>query len=127
MLSPLHEAIWHGLIYAAEEMGVVLQKTAVSPNIRDRLDFSCAVLDPTGRLVAQAEHIPVHLGTMAVAGPLIVDKILREYSVEPGDIYITNNPYLAGTHLNDITVLQPVFYNNKIVAWLINKAHHVDV
>jgi len=127
MLPPLHEAIWHGLIYAAEEMGVVLQQTAVSPNIRDRLDFSCAVLDPTGRLVAQAEHIPVHLGTMAVAGPLIVDKVLREYSVEPGDVYITNNPYLAGTHLNDITVLQPVFYDNKIVAWLINKAHHVDV
>ena len=127
MLSPLHEAIWHGLIYAAEEMGVILQQTAISPNIRDRLDFSCAILDPTGRLVAQAEHIPVHLGTMAVAGPLIVDKVLREYSVEPGDIYITNDPYLAGTHLNDITVLKPVFYSNKVVAWLINKAHHVDV
>ena len=127
MLSPLYEAIWHGLIYVAEEMGVVLQQTAVSPNIRDRLDFSCAVLDPTGRLVAQAEHIPVHLGTMAVAGPLIVDKVLREYNVEPGDVFITNNPYLAGTHLNDITLLQPVFYSNKIVAWLINKAHHVDV
>ncbi|HIP66201.1 MAG TPA: hydantoinase B/oxoprolinase family protein [Pyrodictium sp.] len=127
MLSPLHEAIWHGLIYAAEEMGVILQQTAISPNIRDRLDFSCAILDPTGRLVAQAEHIPVHLGTMAVAGPLIVDRVLREYSVEPGDIYITNDPYLAGTHLNDITVLKPVFYSNRVVAWLINKAHHVDV
>lgn len=122
------EVIWHGLIYIAEEMGVALRKTAISPNIRDRLDFSCAILDPRGRLVAQAEHIPVHLGSMAYAGERVVAEAGKLYSdITGGDVLVTNDPYLAGTHLNDIMVVKPVYIAGRLTAWLACKAHHVDV
>ncbi len=122
------EVVWHGLIYIAEEMGVALRKTAVSPNIRDRLDFSCAVLDPDGVLVAQAEHIPVHLGSMAYAGTRVVEEAYRVYGgVGEGDVLATNDPYIAGTHLNDVMVVKPVYISGRLAAWLACKAHHVDV
>ncbi len=120
-------ALVYALGYAAEEMGAVLARTAVSPNIRDRRDYSCAILDPEGRLVAQAEHIPVHLGTMAATGPRLVEEVERRYGVEPGTVYATNNPYLAGTHLNDLLLLAPIHHGGRLVAWAAVKAHHVDV
>ncbi len=120
------EPVWRGLVYAAEEMGSVLRRTAVSPNIRDRLDYSCAVLDPEGRLVAQAEHIPVHLGVLAYAGPRLVEEA-GELGVGKGDVLVSNDPYLLGTHLNDVTLAAPVYRGERLIAWLVVKAHHVDV
>ncbi len=117
----MREAIWRGLIYVAEEMGIILQKKAVSPNIRDRLDFSCAVLDKEGRMIAQAEHIPVHLGSMAVSGKELVSR------VKDDGFYVTNDPYLVGTHLNDVTMIAPVRYEDETVAWVACKAHYVDL
>ncbi len=120
------EPLWKSLVYTAEEMGSVLKRLAVSPNIRDRLDYSCAVLDLDGRLVAQAEHIPVHLGVLAFAGPRFTREASR-LGVGEGDVIVSNDPYLLGTHLNDVTLAKPVYYRGRLVAWLVNKAHHVDV
>ncbi len=122
------EVIRHAAIYASEEMGIVLRNTAYSPNIKDRLDHTCAVLAPWGELVAQAEHIPVHIGSMAV-GVSNTLRVLRERGeeLEPGDIVVVNDPYISGTHLNDITLLKPVYHSGVMVAIVANKAHHVDV
>ena len=88
-----------------EEMGLVVRRAAFSPNIKDRLDFSCALFGPEGQLFAQADHMPVHLGSMAFAmGPLVKD---REW--QPGDMLVLNDPYLGGTHLPDVTLIAPVF------------------
>ena len=122
------EVIRNAAIYTSEEMGVVLRDTAFSPNIRDRLDHSCAVLSPRGELVAQAEHIPVHIGSMAVGVRAAVRALEREgLSLEPGDVVVTNDPYIAGTHLNDVLALMPVYHGGEMVAIVANKAHHVDV
>jgi 5-oxoprolinase (ATP-hydrolysing) len=109
----------------AEQMGVALQNTAYSVNIKERLDFSCAVFDDTGTLVANAPHIPVHLGSMDRA----VETIVRENSgkVRPGDVYVINAPYNGGTHLPDITVCTPVFEGRKILFWAASRGHHADV
>lgn len=88
-----------------EEMGLVLRKAAFSPNIRDRLDFSCAVFDADGALCAQAAHIPVHLGSMAFA----MQGIVAGVDWRAGDQLMLNDPYLGGTHLPDVTVIAPVF------------------
>ena len=122
------EVIRHAAIFTAEEMGVVLRNTAFSPNIRDRLDYSCAILSPGGELVAQAEHIPVHLGSMPVGVRNMV-RALEENGVSlgPGDVAVSNDPYITGTHLNDVMVLKPVYVGGELVAYVANKAHHVDV
>ncbi|MCE4627635.1 MAG: hydantoinase B/oxoprolinase family protein [Desulfurococcales archaeon] len=122
------EVIKSAAIYASEEMGIVLRNTAYSPNIKDRLDHTCAVLTPEGDLVAQAEHIPVHIGSMTVGVKNIVS-YLRSRGIElgEGDVIIANDPYITGTHLNDITLLKPVYYKGQHIAYLANKAHHVDV
>ena len=122
------EVIRNAAIGVSMEMGVVLRNTAYSPNIKDRMDHTCAVLSPGGELVAQAEHIPVHIGSMAVAARRVVEW-LRERGEEPGpgDVVVVNDPYLAGTHLNDIMLLKPVYIGGRPVALLANKAHHVDV
>jgi len=122
------EVIRNAAIYASEEMGVVLRNTAYSPNIKDRLDHTCAVLAPWGELVAQAEHIPVHIGSMAV-GVENALRALRERGegLGPGDVVIVNDPYVSGTHLNDIMLLKPVYHGDTLVAIVVNKAHHVDV
>lgn len=122
------EIMFRGIEYVAEKMGVVLRRCSMSPNIRDRMDLSCLVTDPEGRIVAQAEHIPVHLGSMYVGMKNFL-RYLKENGIDvhKGDIFITNDPYIIGTHLNDIALLMPVFYEDSIVAWLVNKAHHVDV
>ena len=104
-------------------MGAVLRRTALSPNIRDRLDYSCALFDATGKLCAQAVHIPVHLGSMAYATRDIVSR----FNWQPGDMVILNNPYLGGTHLPDVTLLMPIFLKNKLTAFVANRAHHADI
>jgi len=106
-----------------DEMGAVLQRVAFSPNIKDRLDYSCAVFDAQGELCAQAAHIPVHLGSMAYAARDIVSKI----NWAPGDMVVLNDPYLGGTHLPDITLIAPVFFNQQLQGFVVNRAHHADI
>ncbi|MET0277321.1 MAG: hydantoinase B/oxoprolinase family protein [Pseudorhodoplanes sp.] len=111
----------------AEQMGVALQNTAYSVNIKERLDFSCAVFSGDGALVANAPHMPVHLGSMDRA----VETIIRENKgkIRPGDVYAINAPYNGGTHLPDITVCTPVFdgAKRKILFWVASRGHHADV
>jgi 5-oxoprolinase (ATP-hydrolysing) len=109
----------------AEQMGVALQNTAYSVNIKERLDFSCAVFDGAGLLVANAPHMPVHLGSMDRA----VETIIRENQgkIREGDVYAINAPYNGGTHLPDITVCTPVFEDRKILFWVASRGHHADV
>lgn len=108
----------------AEEMGVTLQRAAFSPNIRERLDFSCAVFDSEGRMVAQAAHIPVHLGSM----PASVEYALRAFDkISPGDVIVLNDPYHGGTHLPDITMVSPVFHQEQAFFYVASRAHHADV
>src|SRR3984885_12331179 len=109
----------------AEQMGVALQNTAYSVNIKERLDFSCAIFDGTGTLVANAPHIPVHLGSMDRA----VETVIRENkgTVRPGDVFAINAPYNGGTHLPDITVCTPVFDDKKILFWVASRGHHADI
>jgi 5-oxoprolinase (ATP-hydrolysing) len=109
----------------AEQMGVALQNTAYSVNIKERLDFSCAVFNGDGSLVANAPHMPVHLGSMDRA----VETVIRENQgkIQPGDAYAINAPYNGGTHLPDITVCTPVFDRSKILFWVASRGHHADV
>jgi 5-oxoprolinase (ATP-hydrolysing) len=109
----------------AEQMGVALQNTAYSVNIKERLDFSCAVFDGDGSLVANAPHMPVHLGSMDRA----VESVIRENKgkIRPGDAYAINAPYNGGTHLPDITICTPVFEGRKILFWVASRGHHADV
>src|SRR5210317_1798584 len=92
------------------EMGATLQKSAFSPNIRDRLDYSCAIFDAAGELCAQAAHIPVHLGSMAFA----MRDVVRLINWSPGDMIVLNDPYKGGTHLPDVTLIAPVFIGTKL-------------
>ncbi|MBX6422762.1 hydantoinase B/oxoprolinase family protein [Thermosulfurimonas sp. F29] len=107
----------------AEEMGVVLRRSAFSPNIKERQDFSCALFDGEGRLLAQAAHIPVHLGAL----PDTVAEIRRLFELHPGDVIITNDPYRGGTHLPDLTLVKPVFVEGRLAFFLAVRAHHADV
>lgn len=110
-----------------DEMGAVLQRAALSPNIKDRLDFSCAVFDADGHLCAQAAHIPVHLGSMAYAMRDIVN--LVQWS--PGDMAMVNDPFLGGTHLPDVTLIAPAFVRQRegeqLAGFVVNRAHHADI
>lgn len=106
-----------------DEMGAVLGRAAFSPNIRDRLDYSCAVFDASGRLSAQAAHIPVHLGSMAYAMAGIVSA--RAWA--PGDMLVLNDPFLGGTHLPDVTLIAPLFVDGALTAFAANRAHHADI
>lgn len=110
----------------SEEVGTALIRTSYSPNIKDRRDCSAGIYAPDGRLITQAEHIPLHLGLM----PTLVTAVLGEYGAEnlrPGDVLMTNNPYLGGSHLPDMCVITPVFAEQEIVAVVATMAHHVDV
>lgn len=119
------EIVKGALTYASEEMGISLRNAAYSPNIRERMDHSCAIFDHERRMIAQAEHIPVHLGSMAWA----VREGLRlfEGELSDGDMIILNDPYISGTHLPDITLISPVFHGDEVVGYVANKAHHSDV
>ncbi|HCB68985.1 MAG TPA: hydantoinase B/oxoprolinase family protein [Persephonella sp.] len=107
----------------AEEMGVILQKTAFSPNIKERKDFSCAIFDREGCLISQAAHIPVHLGSMSAS----VKSAIENCSFDEGDMVILNDPYMGGTHLPDITVIAPVFIDKSLKFFVANRAHHADI
>ncbi|MBW2471393.1 MAG: hydantoinase B/oxoprolinase family protein, partial [Deltaproteobacteria bacterium] len=114
----------------AEEMGIILARSSFSSNIKERRDFSCALFDARGDLVAQAAHIPVHLGAM----PMTLSCILAEMSLRPGDMVITNDPYKGGSHLPDITLIEPVFAADsgdqdslEPLFYVVNRAHHADV
>ncbi len=108
----------------AEEMGVTLNRTAFSPNIKERRDSSCAVFDRQGEMIAQAAHIPVHLGSM----PMSVKSAIQNVSMEDGDMVILNDPFKGGTHLPDITIVAPVFAGKKEPCFYVaNRAHHADV
>ncbi len=113
----------------AEEMGIILARSSFSANIKERRDFSCAIFDAKGDLVAQAAHIPVHLGAM----PMTLSFVLSEMSLQPGDIVITNDPYKGGSHLPDITLIEPVFPTSTNLSsthplfYVVNRAHHADV
>jgi 5-oxoprolinase (ATP-hydrolysing) len=108
----------------AQQMGYTLQNTAYSVNIKERLDFSCALFDRTGNLIANAPHIPVHLGSMGES----VRAIIRKFpDMEPGDVFMLNSPFEGGTHLPDITAITPVFHEGEIVFYVASRGHHADI
>ena len=123
--DPLRLELFHNRFMSiAEQMGRVLQKTALSTNIRERLDFSCAVFDGQGRLVANAPHIPVHLGAMEET----VRAVLRVHpQPAPGSSYISNDPALGGSHLPDITVVTPVHVEKQLAFFVASRGHHADI
>ena len=127
-------------ISVAEEMGVALQRTAYSPNIKERRDFSCAVFDASGQMVAQVAHVPVHLGAMPASVRAALDVFPN--ALRPGDMVILNDPYLGGTHLPDITIVAPVYteipptssnkegdrkISRRLAGFVANRGHHADV
>jgi len=109
----------------AEQMGLQLQNTAYSVNIKERLDFSCALFDAQGNLIANAPHMPVHLGSMGES----IKTVVRENAatMQPGDVYVLNDPYHGGTHLPDITVITPVYMDGKPTFYVGSRGHHADV
>ncbi len=122
-LDPVALQVMTGALRAAcDEMGAVLIRSAHSPNITERHDCSTALFDPAGELVMQAEHIPVHLGSMPDAVAVIVDEEHRE-----GDLWILNDPYRGGTHLPDITLISPVFHGHELLGFAASRAHHADI
>jgi len=122
------EVIKNSLIYASEEMGVAVRNSAYSPNIKERLDHSCALFDRDARLIAQAEHIPVHLGSLPWGLRRTVEAIVRESGAPAdGEMWVVNDPYISGTHLNDVTVIRPIFFRGELAGYAANKAHHTDV
>ena len=107
-----------------EEMGLVLRRAAFSPNIKDRLDFSCALFGPKGELFAQADHMPVHLGSMAFA----MRGIVKSVTWKKEDMLVFNDPFLGGTHLPDVTLVSPVFEENgEKIGFVANRAHHANI
>jgi N-methylhydantoinase B len=123
-LDPVGLQVLVGALRAAcEEMGAVLIRSAHSANIKERHDCSTAIFDPLGELVMQAEHIPVHLGSMPDAVGAVLDREQR-----PGDLWVLNDPYAGGTHLPDITLISPVFAAaREPIAFVASRAHHSDV
>jgi N-methylhydantoinase B/oxoprolinase/acetone carboxylase alpha subunit len=119
------EVFKHRLVAVAEEMGVTLCRTSFSPNIKERLDYSCAVYDAAGETIAQGDHMPVHLGAM----PLSVRAAIDHGPMEAGDIVVLNDPFRGGTHLPDITMVSPVFLGKarRPAFYVANRAHHSDV
>ncbi len=128
--DPITLEIFRNLFYsAAEEMGVTLCRTSFSPNIKERRDYSCAIFDSEGHMVAQGEHMPVHLGSM----PLSVEAAIEHVAMKPGDVVAVNDPFRGGTHLPDITLVQAVYLdadgsgNQSPMFYVANRAHHSDV
>ncbi len=124
--DPVRLDVFHHLFAAAaEEMGAALMRASFSPNIRERRDFSCALFDEQGRMIGQASHLPVHLGST----PMSVRAAIESVAMEPGDAVILNDPYSGGTHLPDITLVSPVYLSKGGVPdfYCANRAHHADV
>src|SRR5688572_6235211 len=136
-LTPADLAIANAVLASvAEEMGEALGRTAFSPNIKERRDFSCAVFDAAGQMVSQAAHIPVHLGAM----PTAVRAVMALAPFAPGDVLAVNDPFLGGTHLPDVTTVAPVFAADRAAArgrgakgeaepigYVATRAHHADI
>lgn len=125
-ISPIDVALFQSATRSiAEEMGAALRRTAYSPNIKERRDYSCAVFDGAGRVIAMGDHMPVHLGSM----PMSVKATVEALALQPGDIAILNDPYRGGTHLPDITTVMPVFgeSNSQPIFYVAARAHHADV
>lgn len=123
-MNPVELSIFANRIEAVcDEMGAALKRAAFSPNIRDRMDYSCAVFDAGGQLCAQAAHIPVHLGSMAYA----MRDIVRTVDWAEGDMIILNDPFMGGTHLPDVSVVAPVFVDGSLLGFVANRAHHADI
>ena len=129
VVDPIRLEVLKNLFHSvAEEMGAALRRSAFSPNIKERRDYSCAVFDRQGQALAMGDHMPVHLGSM----PMSVDAALRAFTLEPGDIVVLNDPYAGGTHLPDITMVLPVFVTGGRTAkradfFVASRAHHADV
>ncbi|MCW8903005.1 hydantoinase B/oxoprolinase family protein [Sedimenticola sp.] len=127
-VDPVMLEIFNNLFMSiAEQMGMVLENTAASVNIKERLDFSCAVFDQQGDLIANAPHMPVHLGSMSES----IKTVIRERvgSMQPGDAYLLNDPYNGGTHLPDVTLIKPVFDpdGNTVIFYVASRGHHADI
>ena len=121
-IDPLELSVLaHGVAMIAEEMGAVLVRSALSPNIRERRDASAALFDARGRMIAQAAHIPVHLGAM----PEAVSAVLAR-DPQPGDVFLLNDPYHGGSHLPDLTLVEAVGVDDVIVGFTAVRAHHAD-
>jgi len=120
--------ISNSLLYASEEMGLALRNSSYSPNIKERMDHSAAVFDAEGRLLAQAEHIPVHLGSLPWGLKNLLGYCAKEgVDFDRDSMVVSNDPYITGTHLNDVTLAAPIYHRGSLVAFVVNKAHHADV
>lgn len=125
-LNPIQLSVFaHRFMAIAEQMGNILQRTAISSSIKERLDFSCAIFSPEGRLIANAPHIPIHLGSMQFA----IQAQHRHWlgKLKPGDVLLTNHPSWGGTHLPDLTVVTPVFVGDQIAFYVASRGHHTDI
>ncbi|EAT87939.2 hypothetical protein SNOG_04179 [Parastagonospora nodorum SN15] len=124
-VEPIQLSVFsHRFMSIAEQMGNTLQRTSISTSIKERLDFSCAIFSPNGNLVANAPHIPLHLGSMQYA--IQCQHALWKGKLQPGDSLLTNHPELGGTHLPDLTVVTPVFIDNAIAFYVASRGHHTD-
>src|ERR1700704_4364807 len=122
--DPIELEIFKNIFHSiAEEMGATLKRTAFSPNIKERRDYSCAVFDSAGDMVSQGDHMPVHLGSM----PLSVQAAIQNRKIGPGDMVVLNDPYAGGTHLPDITLVSGVFDKKTLRFFVASRAHHSDV
>ena len=124
--DPVYLEIFNNLFMSvAEQMGVILRNTARSVNIKERLDFSCALFDNEGRLLANAPHIPVHIGSMSDT----VRSVIEQHGtiLHAGDVYLSNDPYNGGTHLPDLTIVRPVFNDDQLIAYVAARGHHADI
>jgi N-methylhydantoinase B len=126
-LDPIKfEVVRNALVSATEEMAATLRRSAYSTNVKTRADFSCGLFDRDMRTIAQSFNQPAHLGSLA----RLVPHVLREYGVEnlgPGDGLLVNDPYRGGGHLNDITLISPIYFHEELFGFVANLAHHVDV
>lgn len=123
-LSPFELEIFRNILSSiAEEMGMILVRAAFSPNIKERRDLSCAIFESNGDMIAQAAHIPVHLGSMSFS----VKAVLEQLDTREGDIFILNDPFRGGTHLPDVTCIAPVFIDRKPEFFVATRAHHSDI
>ena len=127
--DPIQLEIFKHLFAAiAEEMGTVLRKSSYSPNIKERRDYSCALFNARGQMIAQAAHIPVHLGSMPLSVLSALEKFSGMNSLGSGDLVVVNDPFQGGTHLPDITLISPVFADGRtLLGFAANRAHHADV
>ena len=118
-----HDLLRHRFTSIVEDMGALLRRTALSTNIRERLDFSCALLTPEGKLISSAPHIPVHLGALGEC----VRTVMKSRDLRDGDTIITNHPAFGGSHLPDVTLITPVFVGGCLIGFVANRAHHAEI